>query len=143
MTAHGEIGATVNGVAHAAEVPPHVVRYYTRIGLLRPQRNPVNGYRLFPQAQLRRLKFIRRAQALGYSLEEIRRLFECAERGRMPCPEARGIVEPRLREADRHARELTTVRRRAERAVRSWRSRPGASPDGNDVGDLILALTED
>ncbi|BAU49824.1 MerR family transcriptional regulator [Sulfurifustis variabilis] len=143
MALHGQIAATVNSVAHAAAVPPHVVRYYVRIGLLRPQRNPANGYRLFPEPQLRRLKFIRRAQALGYSLDEIRRLLACAERGRAPCPEARAIVEPRLREAARHARELTAVRRRAERAVRLWHAHPGGAPDGNDVGGLITALTED
>ncbi|MDY6941780.1 MAG: MerR family transcriptional regulator [Pseudomonadota bacterium] len=62
----------VNEIAKRAGVPPHVVRYYARIGLLNPQRHPDNQYRLFSPADVTRIRLIRYAQSVGYNLDEIR-----------------------------------------------------------------------
>jgi DNA-binding transcriptional MerR regulator len=61
----------VSDVARRSGVPAHVVRYYTRVGLLRPAREQSNGYRVFTQSDVSRLHFIRLAKNLGYTLEEI------------------------------------------------------------------------
>jgi len=65
---------TISCLAKQAGVNLETVRYYERRGLLpRPPRN-ASGYRLFPAEAARRLRFIRRAQELGFSLTEIREL---------------------------------------------------------------------
>jgi MerR family copper efflux transcriptional regulator len=65
---------TIGHLAKQAGVNLETVRYYERTGLLpRPPRS-ASGYRLFPAEAARRLKFIRRAQELGFSLTEIREL---------------------------------------------------------------------
>jgi len=71
---------TVSEAAARAGVAPHVVRYYARIGLLRPGRNPANGYRIFSDREVARLRFARKAQALGFSLAEVRQILEAVSK---------------------------------------------------------------
>lgn len=68
------MGLTISCLAREAGVNLETVRYYERRGLLPSPPRSVSGYRLFPEGAARRLKFIRRAQQLGFSLGEIREL---------------------------------------------------------------------
>ena len=76
----------VHELARRAQTPAHVVRYYARIGLLKPARNPENRYRSFSTADLDRLCFIRSARVLGYSLDEIALLLQRLESGEASWP---------------------------------------------------------
>src|SRR3989454_12510198 len=72
------------------------IRYYERVKLLpAPARSP-GGYRLYGTEHLKRLSFIRRARALGFSLEEVRTLLKLADELKRPCPEVRVIAEAHL-----------------------------------------------
>ena len=65
---------TIGELAKQGEVNPETIRYYERQGLLpRPPRTP-SGYRQFPSDSVRRVRFIKRAQELGFSLREIKEL---------------------------------------------------------------------
>ena len=61
----------VTELARTAGVTAETVRHYTRQALLKPRRDPDNGYQLFDQQDLDRLRFIQRARTLGFSLKEI------------------------------------------------------------------------
>ena len=87
---------TVSQLATAADEPAHAVRYYCRIGLLVPTLTNKSGYRLFDHAGLNRLRFIRRAQGLGFTLEEIASFTRDAAAGNEPCPEVLAILDRRL-----------------------------------------------
>ncbi len=87
----------VNELARQARVPAHVVRYYARIGLLKPRHNPENHYREFSGADLQRLHFIRRAQSLGYALHEIATLLQRLETGQASWSWLREMLEARYR----------------------------------------------
>jgi len=65
---------TIGRLAKQAGVNLETVRYYERRGLLPKPPRSASGYRLFPSDAARRLRFIRRAQELGFSLKEIREL---------------------------------------------------------------------
>lgn len=110
----------VNELAKATGVEPHVVRYYTRIGLLRPVRHPDNGYKLFRPSDVNRLEWIRRAQELGFTLTEIGTFL-----GWSSDPEARCRVmyESLRRNVERNrARlaELRALQERMEAALTDW-----------------------
>lgn len=128
---------TVGGLAAAAGVTPHVVRYYTRVGLLEPFRHPVNNYKSFNGHHLARLKFIRGAQALGYTLAEIRSIFNHADNGHSPCPEVRDIMRRRIDETREQMRDLQDLVLRMERALRHWEKMKDGTPDGHSVCVLI------
>ncbi|MBW1646425.1 MAG: heavy metal-responsive transcriptional regulator [Deltaproteobacteria bacterium] len=65
---------TIGKLAAAAGVSTDTVRFYERSGLLPPPARTEANYRLYPQQTVKRLKFIRRAKALGFTLNEIREL---------------------------------------------------------------------
>jgi len=133
---------TVTELARAAHVTPHVVRHYVRIGLLRPARNADNGYKLFNQADLRRLLFIRSAKHLGYTLADIRDILEDATRGDSPCPRVRSVIRKRIDENRRRVRELTILLARMEQALAVWDTLPDGQPDGHSVCHLIESMAD-
>jgi MerR family transcriptional regulator, copper efflux regulator len=64
----------IGSLAKRAGVGIDTVRYYERAGLLAPSRRLASGYRRYTELELARLRFIRRAQALGFTLNEVREL---------------------------------------------------------------------
>lgn len=128
---------TVNEFSRRGAIAPHVVRYYARIGLLEPTRHPENGYKLFSRTDAARLQFIRNAQSLGYSLEEIRRLLALSGKGKSVCREARAILKQRLAENRAKLEKLTALQERMERALQLWERVPDSKPDDIHVCRLI------
>ena len=63
---------TIGQLAYAAEIPTTTVRYYERVGLVEPEDRSAGNYRLFSEEALRKLKFIRAAQAIGFTLDDVR-----------------------------------------------------------------------
>lgn len=131
---------TVHEIVRQTGVTPNAVRYYTRIGLLLPQRNSSNGYRMFSVADIKRLRFILRAKHLGFTLTEIRQIFSDAEQACSPCPAVRDILERRIRENKKTIDELTLLQQRMEQAQRQWEKIPDGLPDGKTVCPLIEQL---
>jgi DNA-binding transcriptional MerR regulator len=128
---------TVNDLSRRTGVTSHAVRYYSRIGLLKPGRNPDNGYRLFDRSDLVRLKFIRQAQSLGFTLEEISEILAESEHGLSPCPKVRDILRRRIEENHRKVVELMDLQKRMEEALEHWSAMPDGMPDGHSVCHLI------
>ena len=133
---------TVNQVARQAGVSPHTVRYYTRIGLLRPAKRRDNGYKEFTAREVDRLKFIRRAQRLGFTLAEIEEIMRRASRHESPCPLVREIVQRRLEESRAALDEVSALVSRMERALAAWATMKDGVPDGHAVCALIESLNE-
>ncbi len=136
-------GMTVMELARCAGVTPHVVRYYARIGLLKPGRSLENNYKLFSQQDLTCLRFVRRAQDLGFRLSEIARILEKASHGDSPCPQVRDIIHHRIEENRRRIDEMIALQERMEHALESWEQLPDGLPDGHTLCHLIEASSED
>ena len=128
---------TVNELASQAAAPPHVVRYYARIGLLKPRGHQQNGYRLFGKQDAQRLRFIRLAKRLGFTLGEIRQITEHADDGESPCGDVRQIIQRRIRENRAKIDAMLNLQNRMEGALELWESMPDGVPDGHHVCHLI------
>jgi MerR family mercuric resistance operon transcriptional regulator len=72
------------------------IRYYEKIGLFPAPRRTEGGHRLYDRDQTRRLRFVRRARELGFSIEEIKALLRLVDQGGLGCSEAKGITERHL-----------------------------------------------
>lgn len=104
---------TVTQLARSAGIPSPTVRYYDRIGLLRPATRSDSGYRLYSPTDEGRLRFIRRAKLLGLSLDEIRELMAAAEGGcGSTLPELDRLLDRKLLEIDATIAELHALRDR-------------------------------
>jgi len=131
---------TTHEIAGQIGVTSDAVRYYVRIGLLYPKRNPSNGYRLFSVADIKRLRFILRAKKLGFTLTEIRQIFSHTEAACSPCPAVRDILNRRIVENKKTIDELTLLQQRMEQAQKQWDHIPDGIPDEETLCPLIEHL---
>lgn len=93
------------------------VRYYERVGLLPAPARSSGGYRLYGTDHLKRLSFIRRARALGFSLAEVRKLLTLADERRRPCSEVRAVASAHLEDVKGKIADLRRMERVLEETV--------------------------
>lgn len=99
---------SIGQLAKRADVAIDTVRYYERSGLLRPADRLPSGYRRYGEVELKRLRFIRRAKALGFTLEEVRELLALGSRESIA--EIKRAAESKLEDLDRRLAELQRIR---------------------------------
>ncbi len=100
---------TIGRVARAAEVNVETIRYYHRRGLLDEPVKPLSGRRRYSSDAVRRVRFIKRAQQLGFTLEEVKGLL-CLEDGRS-CRQTRLLAEEKLAVIEHRLAHLARMRR--------------------------------
>ena len=108
---------TIGKLAQRAGVGIDTVRFYERAGLLPRARRAASGYRLYAEGDADRLRFIRRAKALGFTLEEVAELLALSA-ARGPRKAVRELAERRLADLERKLRELTAMRDSLAQLVR-------------------------
>ncbi len=134
---------TVSEVSARANVVPEVVRYYSRIDLIKPKINRKNGYKLYGNNDVSRIKFIRKAKNLGFTLKEIKKILSHATSGTSPCPIVREIIEGRIEENRQHLDDMLALQVTMEQAVQQWRSLPDGIPTQDTVCVLIETFSQD
>ncbi len=109
---------TIGRLAKQAGVNLETVRYYERRGLLpRPPRS-ASGYRLFPVEAARRLRFIRRAQDLGFSLKEIRELLSLRVSRTTRSADIRARAEAKVADIEAKIRSLESMKKTLRKLTR-------------------------
>jgi DNA-binding transcriptional MerR regulator len=117
----------IGAVARRAEIGVETLRYYERLGLLGSPRRTESGYRLYTDAIFVRLDFIRKAQAMGFTLEEIARIIQESEKGQSPCAEVRRIARRKLDELDRRLKQLRQYRNELAQTLADWETKGSAA----------------
>ena len=102
---------TIGQLARAANVPTSTVRFYERLGLLKPDARTSANYRTYSARTAQRLKFIRAAQATGFSLKDIREMLALTYADDPPCAEVAALIDHRLDDIRQRLRELKRVER--------------------------------
>lgn len=116
---------------------PRTIRFYESIGLLaEPERTP-SGYRDYEHSAVKRLRFIRLAQSLGLSLDDIREVLAFRDRGQAPCPYVRAAIDREARAIDERIRELGRLRSDLRRLQRLMRELPDEAPGGGRVCHIL------
>ena len=115
---------TIGALARAAGVNIETVRYYQRRGLIETPRKPLGGVRRYSAAMLASLRFIKRAQQLGFTLREIGDLLEL---GVGACTETRALAEIRLADIEARLQDLQAMRRTLKRLIETCRAGRAAS----------------
>lgn len=99
---------TIGGVAKAAGVNVETIRYYQRLKLLDEPAKPPGGVRRYTEAVIERVRFIKRAQELGFSLTEIQRLLRLGDP--QSCGEARSLASEKLALVESRVADLQRLR---------------------------------
>ena len=114
-------GLRIGEVANQAGVSTPTIRYYERAGLMpKPARSDA-GYRLYSQRAIEELTFVRRAQAMGFSLDEIRGLLQLSRGGVAPCARVIALAETHLTQLEERIQQLHTFRDQLADALNKWR----------------------
>jgi DNA-binding transcriptional MerR regulator len=109
----------IGEVAARSGLGVEALRFYETRGLLQPVTRTEAGYRLYDAAVFERLDFIRKAQAIGFNLDEISRIITEARVG-LPCAEVRRLAMEKLADLDRRLAELKRYRRELKETVDAW-----------------------
>jgi len=135
-----QISFQVKELALRCNVSADTVRYYTKIGLLQPERDSASGYKRFDEKDMKRLSFIRRAKSLGYTLNEIKQMIEESRKGKSPCPMVRDLIQRRIQRHRHRLEEQMELQKRMEEALARWAAMPDGIPDGDSVCVLIESI---
>lgn len=110
----------ISAVACRAGVTPDTIRFYERRGVLPQPLRGDNGYRIYSVDTIERIQLIRRAVAVGFTLDELARVLRVRDRGGMPCREVRSIAANRLQDIKRRLDELRELERILEALLAEW-----------------------
>ncbi len=131
---------TATVLARQSDVSLYTVRHYTRIGLLKPSRNTQNNYKLYQPSDAVRVRFIKAAGNLGFSLSEIADILKEAKHGNSPCPMVREIIVRRIEENDRKIKAMQELQRKMEKSLKDWTKMKDSMPNGDSVCHLIESV---
>ncbi len=118
-------GLTRSELARRAGVRPSTVRYYEQLGLLPAPARTAGGYRVYTEDDVARLRFIRRAQALGFSLRTIRELLQLEASGGQTAEVVRAQALRHLQEVRRRLQDLQRLEAVLARLVAACSARRG------------------
>jgi len=129
---------TIGRVAKQAEVPIDTIRFYEREGLIPPPARRPSGYRDYPADTVKRLRFIRRAKDLGFTLGEITELLQLTERSQHDMAGMKRAAEAKLGLVDAKIVELNRMRAALNKMVT-------ACPGHGEMADcpIVNALTQE
>ena len=102
---------TIGQLARAARVPVSTLRYYERAGLVCPTTRAENAYRLYAGETLQVIRFIRAAQAAGFTLEDVRTLLALHSGDLALCKDVQPLIAKRLTEVSQRLKELRHIQR--------------------------------
>lgn len=121
----------IGDVAERAGVATPTIRYYESIGLLKPATRSSSGYRRYAEQTVEELRFIKKAQALGFSLEEVGEILTLSRSGKAPCAEVLSLVHQHLAAVDERLRQLQIFRDQLASELAKWdRQKTGVTCDG-------------
>jgi DNA-binding transcriptional MerR regulator len=137
MDSHGSTGSMQSGeLARLSGVSTDTLRHYERVGVLAKPPRTTSGYRQYPSSALERVRLVRRAMSVGFSLEELARVLGVRDKGGAPCRQVRDLAASKLEMIERRMEELALVRDQLEKLLEDWDGRLARTTPGHRAGLL-------
>ncbi len=124
---------TISKAAQQAGVGIETIRYYQRIGLILEPPKPLEGYRLYSELVISQIRFIKRAQDLGFTLKEIRLLLSLGEQ---QCSETRELAGAKLKLVQNKIQDLLAIEHTLKDLIQHCESRKE-----NEVCPIIYSIS--
>ncbi len=115
----------IGEAAARAELPPKTIRYYESIGLIAPASRRASGYREYGAEDVQVLRFLRRARALGFTIDDCRELLDLHRDTDRASADVKAVAERHLADIDGKIAELLAMKARLERLVAQCRGDRG------------------
>ncbi|HEY4640856.1 MAG TPA: heavy metal-responsive transcriptional regulator [Thermoanaerobaculia bacterium] len=120
----------IGDVARACGVSADTIRYYEARGVIAAIPRDASGYRDYPPEVIERVRMIRRSMRLGFTLDELARIFKQRAAGKAPCREVRALAERKLRDVETRIAELNALRESLASTIETWDERLSATAEG-------------
>src|SRR5213594_234020 len=117
----GHEGLLIGEVAKRSGASRKALRLYEAAGILPAPRRTQSGYRVYSSEVLDLLAFMRQAQRLGFTLDEIKEIVAIKRAGRAPCLHVRELVQRKAEELNQRLSDLTIVRNSLRALLNGWR----------------------
>lgn len=118
-------------VARACGVSHDTIRHYERLGVIAKADRDRSGYRRYAPETIDRVRIVRRALGIGFTLEELARIFRQRSSGRPPCREVRALARQKLSDLDSRIAELLAMRETLRTTLAAWDDVLQATPEGH------------
>ena len=113
------------------------LRYYSDLGLLQPVQRGDNGYRYYSQNASKQVEFIKKAQAIGFTLEEIKTILDVRDRGEKPCSLVQSLLERKIEQLEIQIKKISLFKQELEEYRTSWINNPNLESNSQEVCPLI------
>ena len=127
----------IGDLARLSNVTPATIRFYEELGLLTQPRRSEAGYRHYCETAIEELRFIKKGQGLGFSLEEIGEILKISRGGEAPCAHVLELAERNLACADERIRHLHAFRDRLAGLIARWKDRSTANCAASGLCEII------
>ena len=131
---------SIGELAKAVGVSRDTLRHYERKGVIAPARS-ANGYRVYLTETVERVRLVRRALSVGFTLAELARLFSERKKGGAPCRQAFSLAASKLEDLEERIKEMQNLRDELQRLVRDWNEKLGENEGREKPVFLLEALT--
>lgn len=119
------------------------LRYYSDLGLLQPVMRGENGYRYYDQNANRQVEFIKKAQAIGFTLEEIKTILGVCDRGEKPCSLVQSLLNKKISQLETQIKKMSLFKQELEEYRTSWVKNPNPESDSQEICPLISTVSLD
>jgi DNA-binding transcriptional MerR regulator len=126
-------------LAKECGVSTDTLRHYERVGVLAKPHRTQSGYRQYPPEAVKRVRLVRRALEIGFTLEELAAVLRVRDSGGAPCREVRALAAVKLDQVSQRIEDLRDLRDHMRRVLADWDQRLASVPSGARAG-LLEAL---
>jgi DNA-binding transcriptional MerR regulator len=123
-------------LARLAGISADTLRFYERKGLLSPPHRSANGYRIYPLETLHRVRIIRSALAVGFTVKELGGIFKMRNRGDAPCEEVLRIAQSKFLQLESRILELNQAKCELQKCIVDWKEALARTQKGERAGLL-------
>ncbi len=131
----------IKELAQRLDISPKTIRFYEEEGVIPKAKRSENNYRYYTEDDFKRLNFVKKARALGMSIEEIRKIFDIREKGNMPCCTVVSMLEKHLNDTEKKIEELTEFKNNLSNTINKFKKNMDVGEQGEVCG-LIENLFE-
>jgi DNA-binding transcriptional MerR regulator len=119
------------------------LRYYSDLGLLQPVQRGDNGYRYYSQDAQKQVEFIKKAQAIGFTLEEIKTILDVRDRGEKPCNLVQDLLNYKIEQLEVQIKKMSLFKQELQKYRTSWSDNFNLQSEFQEVCPLIASVALD
>ena len=128
-------------LARECGISTDTLRHYEQIGVLPRPKRTASGYREYPPEAVKRVRLVRRALEIGFTLEEFAGILKVRDSGGAPCREVRALAETKLEQVISRIDDLRDLRDHMRNVIDNWDKRLSETPRGARAGLLEALIT--